>query len=164
MSKIFSHLPSNSLISLLYPHCMNIIKNKPIESISNTNIINVFNTITTLNEKYINKKQISNIHFTNLINYKLIINRGFHHTNVRHDIMSNTNLITQFDKNKLRIHEYIHLDLRTDLIPILHYKLMFNDQIIMNLTKTDYTENYKIIYDKEFIIDTFKKIENKIKK
>ena len=83
---------------------------------------------------------------------------------MRHDITSNTNLITQIDNNKLTIYEYIHLDLRTDLIPVLHYKLIFDNNLIMNLTKIDYKENYKIIYDKEFIIDTFKKIEKKIKK
>jgi hypothetical protein len=157
-------LPTNSFISLLYPHCINIIKNKPIESVSNTEIKNMFNTVTTFNEKYINKKNISNINFTNLINNKIIINRGFDHTNVRHDLSSNTNLITQIDKNKFVLHEYIHLDLRTDLIPVLHYKLMFNDKIVMNLTKTDYTENYKIIYDNKNIIETLNKIEKKIKK
>ena len=45
MYKLFLRLPSNSLISLLYPHCMGIKKCKPIESISDTNIINTFNTI-----------------------------------------------------------------------------------------------------------------------
>jgi len=164
MSKMFKMLPTNSFISLLYPHCINIIKNKPIESVSNTEIKNMFNTVTTFNEKYINKKNISNINFTNLINNKIIINRGFDHTNVRHDLSSNTNLITQIDKNKFVLHEYIHLDLRTDLIPVLHYKLMFNDKIVMNLTKTDYTENYKIIYDNKNIIETLNKIEKKIKK
>ena len=163
MSKIFIMLPTNSFISLLYPHCVNIIKNKPIESATITEIKNMFNTVTIFNEKYINKKNISNINFTNVINNKIIINRGFHHTNVRQDLTSNTNLITQINKSKLILHEYIHLDLRTDLIPILHYKLMFNDKIVMNLTKTDYTENYKIMYDNKNIIETFNKIEKIIK-
>lgn len=164
MSKMFPKLPTNSLITLLYLNCKNIIKNKPIESVYNTEIKNIFNTVTTFNEKFINKKQISDINFTNIINNKIIINRGFHHTNVRHDLTSNTNLITKIDKSKLIIHEYIHLDLRTDLIPVLHYKLMFNEKIIMNLTKTDYTENYNIIYDNNNVIETFNKIEKKIKK
>ena len=141
---MFSKLPINSLISMLYPYCKNIINCKPIESTYDTQILNIFNTVTTFNEKYINEKKVNNnIHFTNLINNKLIINRGFDHTNVKNDLTSHTNLITKLNNTNLKIYEYIHLDLRTDLVPVLHYKLIFNNQIMMNLTKTDYEKNTK---------------------
>jgi hypothetical protein len=161
---MFSRLPTNSLISILYPHCTNIIKGKPIDSTYNTTILNIFNTITTHNEKYQNEKQINKIYFTNSINNKSIINRGFHHTSVTNDIRSHTNLITHLDNTKLKIYEYIHIDLRTDLIPVLHYKLILNNKIIMNLTKTDYKKNYQITYDKKNVIDIFNIIKNEIKK
>ena len=160
---MFSKLPINSLISMLYPYCKNIIKCKPIESTYDTQILNIFNTVTTFNEKYINEKKVNNnIHFTNLINNKLIINRGFDHTNVKNDLTSHTNLITKLNNTNLKIYEYIHLDLRTDLVPVLHYKLIFNNQIMMNLTKTDYEKKYKIIYDKKNVIEIFNKIKNEI--
>ncbi len=163
MVKMISRFPTNTLLSIIYHRCNSIIKSKPIDFTTQTNIYNIFNTETTFSEKYFDQEKIKNINFTNIINNKLIINKGYEHTSTNYNLMSVCDLNMKINNLEYKINEHINVDLRTNQIPIMHYKLFLDDKNIIKFTKKNYEEGYKVKQNNN-IIEIFNIINNQLNK
>ena len=104
-----------------------------------------------------------NINFTNIINNKLIINKGYEHTSTNYNLVSVCDLNMKIDNLEYKINEHINVDLRTNQIPIMHYKLFVDDKNIIKFTKKNYEEGYKVKQNNN-IIEIFNIINNQLNK
>lgn len=160
---MISRFPTNTLLSIISHRCNNIIKSKPIDFTTKTNVYSIYNFETTILEKYIDQEKIGNINFTNIINNKLIINKGYHHTYTNYNLMSVSDLDIKIDNFSYKINEYINVDLRTNQNGIMHYKLFINDKNIIKFVNKNYEEGYKV-KQKDNIIEIFDNIDNQLNK
>ena len=160
---MISRFPTNTLLSIISHRCNSIIKSKPIDFTTKTNLYTIYNTETTFLEKYIDQEKIRNINFTNIINNKLIINKGYHHTSTNYNLMSVSDLDIKIDNFQYKIIEHINVDLRTNQNGIMHYKLFVNDKNIIKFTKKKYEEGYKVNQN-DNIIEIFDNINNQLNK
>jgi len=163
MTKMISRFPSNTFLSLIYPRCVSVIKSQPIDFTTNTKIYNIFNTETIFSEKYIDQEKIKDINFTNIINNKLIINKGYDHTFTNYNLVSVCDLDIKLNNSIYKINEHINVDLRTNQSTIMHYKLFIDDKPIIKFTKKNYESGYKI-KQKDNILEIFDNINNQLNK
>ena len=160
---MISRFPTNTLLSIISHRCNSIIKSKPIDFTTKTNVYSIYNFETTFLENYFDQEKIRNINFTNIINNKLIINKGYDHTYTNYNLMSVSDLDIKIDNFSYKIIEYINVDLRTNQNGVMHYKLLINDKNIINFTKKKYEEGYKV-KQTENILEIFDNINNQLYK
>jgi hypothetical protein len=160
---MISRFPTNTLLSIISHRCNSIIKSKPIDFTTKTNVYSTYNIESTFLEKYIDQEKIGNINFTNIINNRLIINKGYDHTSTNYNLMSVSELDIKIDNITYKINEHINVDLRTNQMAIMHYKLFVDDKNIIKFTKKNYEEGYKV-KQKDNIIEIFNNINNQINK
>lgn len=140
--------PKNSLLSIIYPYCPNICKNKPNECTNRTVIVNLFNTISTYNNRYLSEHDINGVYFTNFINNKLVLSRYFDGEHDTHySLVSKTSL--KMNCGGIELYEKINVDLKTNWSNTLNYKLDINGENVVNLINNRYEIGYENKYSNE---------------
>ncbi len=163
MPKMLYRFPSNSLLKIISPYSKNISNSRPLEFITKTNIYNIFSIETIFNEKYLDIESYNNLKFINSINNKLIINKGYSHTQTNYRLSSNIELELDLsnNNNKIKLFEYINIDIRTNQSTIMNYKLVINKDNVLKFTNNNYAEDYKVLYDEE-VLNIFDKIKKEL--
>ena len=158
---MISRFPTNTLLNIISARCNSIIKSKPIDFTTKTNVFSIYSSESTFLEKYFDQEKIRNINFTNIITKKLIINKGYDHTYTNYNLTSVSDLDIKIDNFPYKINEYINVDLRTNQNGIMHYKLFLHDKNIIKFTNKNYEEGYKVKQNNN-ILEIFDYINNQL--